>query len=200
MERLREAGIDRISIPLDAATEEIFDRVKGRLAGGSYVWNKQREALEEAVRIFGRGFVGTHLIVGLGEEEREMVQTIQWCVDLGVYPGLFSFTSIPGTALENQPQLSLRCYRRIQLAHYLITHGKTRYESMGFSEDGRIVDLDISKELLRRVIRTGSPFATSGCPNCNRPYYNERPGGPIYNYPKQPSPEEIAEIEKQIQM
>ena len=200
MERLREDGIDRISIALDAATEEIFDRVKGQLAGGSYVWKKQREALEEAVQIFGRGFVSTHLIVGLGEEEREMVQTIQWCVDLGAYPSLFSFTSIPGTALENHPQLSLRCYRRIQLAHYLITHGKTRYESMSFGEDGPIVDFGISKELLRRVIRTGSPFVTSGCPNCNRPYYNERSGGPIYNYPRQPSPEEIAEIEKKIQM
>ena len=200
MERLREAGIDRISIPLDAATEEIFDRVKGRLAGGSYVWEKQREALEEAVQIFGRGFVSTHLIVGLGEEEREMIQTIQWCVDSGVYPSLFSFTSISGTTLENHPQPPLSCYRRIQLAHYLITHGKTRCESMGFSEDGCIVDFGVSEELLRGVVRTGSPFVTSGCPNCNRPYYNERPGGPIYNYPKLPSPEEIVEIEKQIQM
>ena len=200
MERLREAGIDRIGIPLDAATEEIFNRVKGRLAGGPYVWEKQREALGEAVQILGRGFVSTHLIVGLGEEEREMVQTIQWCVDLGVYPSLFSFTSIQGTALENHPQPLLSCYRRIQLAHYLITHGKTRCESMGFSEDGRIVDFSVSEELLRCVVRAGSPFVTSGCPNCNRPYYNERPGGPIYNYPRQPSPEEIAEIEKQIQI
>lgn len=200
MERLREAGIDRISIPLDAATEAIFDKVKGQLAGGPYVWEKQREALKEAVQILGRGFVSTHLIVGLGEEEREMIKMIQWCVDSGVYPGLFSFTSIPGTALENHPQPPISCYRRIQLAHYLITHGKTRCESMGFGEDGCIVDFGVSKELFQRVVRTGSPFVTSGCPNCNRPYYNERPGGPIYNYPRQPSPEEIAEIEKQIQM
>jgi biotin synthase-related radical SAM superfamily protein len=200
MERLRKAGIDRIGIPLDAATEEIFDRVKGWLAGGPYVWKKQREALEEAVQVLGRGFVSTHLIVGLGEEEREMIQTIQWCVDSSVYPSLFSFTSIPGTTLENHPQPSLRCYRRIQLAHYLITHGKTRYESMDFGKAGRIVGFGISKEILWRVIRTGCPFVTSGCPNCNRPYYNERPGGPLYNYPRQPSPEEIAEIERQIQM
>jgi len=200
MEKLREAGIDRISIPLDAATEEIFDKVKGQLAGGPYVWKKQREALEEAVQVLGRGYASTHLIVGLGEEEREMVHTIQWCINSGVYPGLFSFTPIPGTALENHPQPPLSCYRRIQIAHYLITHGKTRYEKMGFCEDGCIVDFGVSKELFQRVVRTGSPFVTSGCPNCNRPYYNERPGGPIYNYPRQPSQEEIAGIEKQIQM
>jgi biotin synthase len=31
---------------------------------------------------------------------------------------------------------------------------------------------------------TGEPFQTSGCPDCNRPYYNERPGGVMYNYPR----------------
>ncbi|MEM2915121.1 MAG: radical SAM protein, partial [Candidatus Bathyarchaeia archaeon] len=51
---------------------------------------------------------------------------------------------------------------------------------------------------LRKIIRTGEPFKTSGCPGCNRPYYNERPGGPIYNYPRKPTSKEISEIEKQI--
>jgi len=31
---------------------------------------------------------------------------------------------------------------------------------------------------------TGEAFRTSGCPGCNRPYYNERPSGPFYNYPR----------------
>jgi len=129
MKMLAEAGVDRISIALDAATEEIFDKIKGRLVGGPYVWERQREALREAVKIFGEGSVTTHLIVGLGETEEEMVQMIQWCVDSGVYPGLFAFTPIPGTLLENSPQPSLSHYRRVQIAHYLITHGKTRCET-----------------------------------------------------------------------
>ncbi|MCW3977503.1 MAG: radical SAM protein, partial [Candidatus Bathyarchaeota archaeon] len=37
---------------------------------------------------------------------------------------------------------------------------------------------------------------TSGCPGCNRPYYNERPGGPLYNYPRQPLPDEIRAIKE----
>ena len=198
MEKLAEAGVNRISIALDAATEEIFDKIKGRLAGGPYLWDEQRQALREAVKIFGEGSVSTHLIVGLGETEREMVQTIQWCVDLGVYPGLFAFTPIPGTFLENNPQPSLSQYRRIQIVHYLITCGKTRYEKMIFDGDDRLVDFDVSEEELMQVIRTGKPFVTSGCPGCNRPYYNEKPEGPLYNYPRQPLPEEIAEIERQI--
>ena len=198
METLAEVGVDRISIALDAATEEIFDKVKGILVGGPYVWERQREALREAVEVFGEGSITTHLIVGLGETEKEIVQMIQWCVDLGVYPGLFAFTPIPGTLLENSPQPSLNHYRKVQIAHYLITRGKTRCENMIFDGEGRLVAFGVPEEELWQVVRTGEPFVTSGCPGCNRPYYNERPGGPLYNYPRQPLPEEIAEIERQI--
>ncbi|MDH5624127.1 MAG: radical SAM protein, partial [Candidatus Bathyarchaeota archaeon] len=198
MKTLAEAGVDRISIALDAATEEIFDKIKGRLVGGPYVWKRQREALRETMKIFGEGSVTTHLIVGLGETEEEMVQMIQWCVDLGVYPGLFAFTPIPGTLLENSPQPSLSHYRRVQIAYYLITHGKTTCKNMPFDDDGCLINFGVSGEQLREVIETGEPFVTSGCPGCNRPYYNEKPSGPIYNYPRQPLHEEIAEIERQI--
>lgn len=198
MQELMEAGVDRIGIPLDAATKELFNKVKGPLAGGPYLWEEQREALKKAVQIFGKDRVSTHLIVGLGETEKEMVETIQWCVNLGVYPGLFAFTPVSGTALENQPQPSLSQYRRLQLAHYFVTKGLVRCENMSFDEDGRLIDFGVSTEQLWNMIHDGSPFVTSGCPNCNRPYYNERPGGPLYNYPRQPLPKEIVEIERQI--
>jgi biotin synthase len=200
MKRLSEAGVERVCIPLDTATKELFDRVKGRLAGGPYEWEKQRVALKDAVHIFGRNSVSTHLIVGLGETEEEMVRTIQWCVNRGVYPGLFAFTPIPGTPLENHPQPPISNYRKIQIAQYLITDEKIRYMDMRFNEEGCLIDFGVSEEHLRQVIRTGKPFLTSGCPGCNRPYYNERPSGPIYNYPRQPLLEEIVEIEKQTQI
>jgi biotin synthase len=44
-------------------------------------------------------------------------------------------------------------------------------------------------------VTTGEPFQTSGCPNCNRPFYNEQPGGPMYNYPR---PLSSAEAEQAI--
>ena len=198
MQKLVEAGVERIGIPLDTATEELFNKLKGPLAGGPYLWREQRGALKKAVRIFGNGRVSTHLIVGLGETEKEMVETINWCVNLGVHPGLFAFTPESGTTLENQPQPSLSHYRRLQLAHYLVTKRLVRRENMSFDGNGRLVDFGVSTEQLWEVIRDGSPFVTSGCPNCNRPYYNERPGGPLYNYPRQPLPEEIAEIERQF--
>jgi biotin synthase-related radical SAM superfamily protein len=198
MKKLRDLAVSRICVPLDAANKPLFDKVKGSLAGGPYVWDEQRRVLKEAVEVFGRDSVSTHLIAGLGETAKDLVEMIQWCVDLGVYPGLFSFTPIKGTVLEDYPQPSLRYYRKVQTAHFLITLRKTRFENMKFDGRGCLVDFGISKPGLKKIITSGFPFVTSGCPGCNRPYYNERPGGPLYNYPVLPSPEEIAEIVRQI--
>jgi biotin synthase len=199
MKRLAAAGVERIGVPLDAANEEIFDKVKGKHADGPYDWNKQLRILENAVKIFGKGNVTTHLIAGLGETEKDMIRIIQRCIDTGVYPGLFAFTPIPGTALESSTPPTVAQYRRIQLAGHLIIQEKTRYENMRFDNNGRIVDFGVSKDPLHQIIITGLPFVTSGCPNCNRPYYNEKPSGPLYNYPFVPTDSELEEIEKVLE-
>jgi biotin synthase len=197
---LADAGAERIGISLDAATEELFDKVKGLSAGGPYCWEKQFKLLGEAVQICGKGKVSTHLIVGLGETEREMVEIIQQCVDMGVLPALFAFTPIAGTALEHVPQPSIQRYRRIQIARHLIVHGIARCEDMRFDEEGCIIDFSVDTQTLSQIIQTGEPFLTSGCPNCNRPYYNEKPSGPIYNYPRKISQKELSEIERQLSL
>jgi biotin synthase len=191
---LAEAGVERIGIPLDAATEELFDKVKGSSAGGPYSWEKQFELLDEAVKIFGRGRVSTHLIVGLGESEREIVRLVQQCVDMGVLPALFAFTPISGTALERMPQPSIQKYRRIQIARYLIVHGTAKYESMRFDGEECISDFGVDERTLLQIVRTGEPFLTSGCPDCNRPYYNEKPSGPMYNYPRGLAEKEFSSV------
>jgi len=198
MKKMAKMGVERMGIPLDAVTKDVFDRVKGRSADGPYDWDKQHVALLEAVKVFGETNVSTHLMVGLGETEEEMVKAIQWCVDNSIYPALFSFTPIPGTALEYKSSPTINCYRRIQLARYLIVHGKTRFEKIAFNGRGCIIDFGVSQEHLERTIRNGTPFLTSGCPHCNRPYYNEKPRGPLYNFPIQPTPQDVEEIEKQL--
>jgi len=200
MRKLAEVGVNRVSIALDAATPELFEKVKGASSQSPYAWEKQRKTLEEAVQVFGKGSVSTHLIVGLGENEQQMIETVQWCVDSGVCPSLFAFTPIAGTRLEGLPQPLITSYRRVQLARYLIVHGKTRIENMKFDDEWRIVDFGVSRQLLRESVKSGSPFQTAGCPSCNRPYYNERPCGPIYNYPRPLAPNELVEVEKQIKI
>jgi len=196
--RLAEAGVNRIGIALDAATAQLFDAIKGSVAGGPYTWESQFKQLRKAVEVFGKGNVSTHIIVGLGETEKEAVRILQECVDMDVLPALFAFTPVRGTALEKNSQPKVESYRRIQLARYLIASGTARYENMRFEVDGRTADFSVEKETLKRIVETGQPFLTSGCPDCNRPFYNEKPSGPIYNYPRSIRPKEIATIKQQL--
>jgi biotin synthase len=198
IKRLAEAGAERIGIPIDAATEEIFNKVKGASAGGPYDMEKQLALLEEAVEVFGKGNVSTHLIVGLGETELEMVRMIQRCVDMGVLPALFAFTPVAGTALEDWKQPPIQQYRRVQIARYLIFYGLSRFENMIFDGEDRIVSFGVDVKTLKRIVQSGEPFLTSGCPDCNRPYYNEKPSGPIYNYPRLLSMEELQKVVEEL--
>jgi len=191
---LAQAGVERIGIPLDAATEELFDNVKGEYVGGPYRWEEEFKLLTYALEVFGSGKVSTHLIVGLGETEKEMAKVIQRCVDMGVLPALFAFTPIPGTPLEWRSQPSIQAYRRIQLVRHIVLNGIGRFERMRFDEEGRIVDFGVDGRVLQQIIQTDTPFLTSGCPNCNRPYYNEKPSGPIYNYPRGLTEKERSDI------
>jgi len=191
LRRLREAGVDRVSIPLDGATPEVFSRIKGSEVGGPYRWETHMAALREAVDIFGPGNVGSNLIVGLGETEREAARLVQTLKDMGVITVLFAFTPLEGTRLSGVPQPPLDAYRRIQAARHLIDRGLTRAEEMSFDEAGRITGygpVDVAEAL-----RGGSAFMTTGCPACNRPFYNERPSGPYYNYPRPLKPDEVEE-------
>jgi biotin synthase-related radical SAM superfamily protein len=196
VQRLAAVGAERVCIALDAATEGVFDRVKGAGARTPYTWRGCIRGLDEASTILGDR-VSTHLIVGLGEREEEMVQAIQFLHDKGVTIGLFAFTPISGTPLAGLSQPDLESYRRIQLARHLIVNGIIRSELVRFN-GGRIVNFGVFGDVLRKTIDSGEPFMTSGCPGCNRPFYNEAPRGPIYNYPWKPTPEEIAIIREQL--
>ncbi len=177
--QLLEVGTDHIGFGLDAACERVFVPVKG----GD--WAHSLRLIEGTARSFpGRGAV--HLIVGLGETELEMVKRIQWVHDRGLVVGLFAFTPVRGTQLANWPPPSLATYRRMQAARWLIVHDLARHEAMVFDSGERLVQFG------RGVGVDADAFRTSGCPDCNRPFYNEQPSGPLFNYPRQLTAEEAA--------
>ena len=196
--RLHAAGVGRIGIAIDAASPKLFAEVKGLGANESCIWKGQFGKLREAVEVFGKGNVSTHLIVGLGETEKDVTSLIQECIDMTVLPALFAFTPIRGTALEDRVQPDVTVYRRVQLARYLIVNRIARFSDMAFGVDGKIDNFGVEKNLLEGVVEGGKPFLTSGCPGCNRPFYNEKASGPIYNYPRGIRPEEIAAIKRDL--
>jgi biotin synthase len=180
-EVLFAAGLCHVGFGLDAASERVFTEVKG----GS--WGRIWSMIEATARDFP-GRVAVHLIVGLGESEQEMLSTIQDLHDLGAIVALFAFTPVQGTRLANQSPPSLRSYRRIQSARWLIVHNAARATDFSYDSDGQLRSL--SRSGWQQLLSEGEAFQTSGCPDCNRPFYNERPGGAMYNYPRQLTPEE----------
>jgi len=177
VEELLDAGVERVGLSLDAANEETYRRVKGGDLHTSLA------IIEEAARRFP-GRITTHLMVGLGETEEEMVRLMALLLSWGVTPSLFAFTPIRGTAMQDESPPPMDQYRRIQVARYLLAQGICSVEDLSFSERGRIVSFGLPRDVLVSALADGGAFQTSGCPGCNRPYYNEPPRGPLYNYPR----------------
>lgn len=200
----RERGADRVGIAIDAAREDIFADMRGPGVRGPHRWSRYWEFFGEAVDVFGDGMVGSHFIVGLGETEREMANAIQAIRDLGGVTHLFSFFAEPETRLTDLPQPPMGQYRRMQLARHLIDEGVARAEDFEYDAAGAVTSFGLSDEELDRVIASGTPFMTSGCPGsdgavaCNRPYANSLPGPSIRNFPFRPDEEDLARVRSEL--
>ncbi|MGA2573692.1 MAG: radical SAM protein [Candidatus Methanomethylicaceae archaeon] len=188
MHEVKGAGADCLTIPLDCASEGLFRAVKGS------EWGDCWKALELALPVFGVGNVGSHLIVGLGEEEKEVVVLMQRLWGMGIVPYLFAFTPVKGTPMEKREAPPLVAYRRLQLARHIIIERGGRLDAFEFDGMGRIKRFLIAKIEFESMISDAGVFMTSGCPGCNRPYFNERVSGPIFNFPRKPKAEEISRI------
>ncbi len=187
---LKEVGVSNIGIALDACTPELFNKMKGILRNSSYRWEKHIEAFKQAQEVFGKGRVTTHLIIGLGESEQEVVDFLFKMSKMQIGVALFAFTSIKGTSLENVLPPDLSYYRRMQVIRHLITNGKLKENQVTYNKQGQVA-INMDSEDLRRIISSGKAFQVSGCTGCNRPYYNERPSGSMYNYPRPLNEDEL---------
>jgi biotin synthase len=202
-ERMKEAGVENITVAVDCSTPDIFDKLRGRGADGPHKWDRYIKGIEEAVQVMGKASnsVGVHLIIGLGETEEEAARFIQRCYDIGARVHLFSFYPERGSQMEGGVQPPLESYRRMQIGRQLMEKGLARGDEFEF-KDGKIVDFNVEAEVLDKVIKDGMAFMTSGCPGCNRPFANETPSqameGLLRNYPFRPTPEDIELIESQF--
>jgi biotin synthase len=113
---------------------------------------------------------------------------------------LFSFFPEKGSAMEQHSPPLMGSYRRVQLARWLIDSDAITIDRIEFDETGRIRAFGLPQAQLQKVVVSGEPFRTSGCPGpdgkvaCNRPYGNEKPGPEIRNFPFSPEAEDVANI------
>jgi len=211
LEALRESGADKIGVALDLATPELFDRYRGSGVGGPHKWERYWETLETALEIFQPNHdifrnpnVGVHLMVGMGETEKQMVLLMDRIRRIGAVNHLFSFFAEEGSLLADRPQPPWPTYLRIQLTRYLLEEGLAESGDLGFDGGGRIIDFGIAPDLLSSIIQHGKAFMTTGCLGeenetaCNRPFGNCLPDIRQWNYPYPPDSEEIALICRNI--
>ncbi|MFW9907197.1 MAG: radical SAM protein [Candidatus Thorarchaeota archaeon] len=206
--RIKEAGADKVGIAVDAATEEIFEKFRGKGVSGPHTWSKYWETIQDAIEIFGKFNVGVHLIVGLGETEHEMLHLIQKAHDMGANTHLFSFFPEEGSAMENVPQPPLGAYRRVQMGRYIINYNRGRFEDMIFNPSGQLTSFGLSKVDYEGILTNGEAFMTSGCSGetmdnaCNRPFGNCTPHqaaiGHWRNFPIRPNGNDVDLIQQQL--
>ncbi len=191
LKELKRIGVERVGIALDASTQEIFDKIKGKGVDGPYRWEHHFKTLENALNIFSEGKVSTHLIIGLGETSKDVAELIMRLSNMKITVGLFSFTPIKGTSLEKLSPPDLLRFRKIQLALYLIAKKNRTLNEITFNTRGDIIKFNLNKVELLQIIQESDAFLTTGCPGCNRPYYTSKPSGPIYNFPRKLTQEEM---------
>ncbi len=185
----RDLGVDIICFPLDAAKKEIFNKIKP-----GYTWESYFHALKDAVNVFGEGKVYTHLIVGLGEREKDVVSFLRKMNNLRVKVGLFAFTPVKGTKMGLNYPPNLYSYRKLQVVNYLLNKGYGEKFSIKWNKNGAIDEILVAEQEVLKEIMVGEPFKTSGCPHCNRPFYNEKPSGPLFNFPRELTSQERKEV------
>ncbi|SHJ67545.1 biotin synthase [Anaerobranca californiensis DSM 14826] len=191
VEKLLEAGVDKVSIAIDAVNPKIFAEIK------KGDWFKVKELILTGAQKFP-GRISTHVIAGLGETPREMVDFLHEVHNAKVSVALFAFTPIKGTPMEKVSPPDITYYRRVQLINYCYKEGiplKVEFDNKGqFSKIGENLE-DILK-----IIGDGKAFQTSGCEHCNRPYYNEKPGKTMYNYPRPLKEEELLQAISELNL
>jgi biotin synthase-related radical SAM superfamily protein len=205
--RLKELGADIFTVALDAATPAIFDRTRGKGVQSPHTWRKYWEILHIAREVFGPQNFGAHIIIGMGETEREALELVQQLVDLGGHSHMFCFFPEKGSLMDHLPATPRDQWRRVQLARYLIDYAAVRIEQMRFDERGRVIDYGVAPESLERIIGEGVAFRTSGCPGkfredvsaCDRPY-GDSPPSDIASFPFAPNRSDLRRIRRQLRI
>ncbi|BBG22988.1 radical SAM protein [Sulfuracidifex tepidarius] len=165
LEEFAEAGVDYIGVGLDT-TEDMFTRISK-----PFPFSRYMEFIEEAVEVFGKRRVYVHLVFGLGEKSEDFLSLMERIYSMGAEVALFAFTPVKGTLMQDMSPPSIQDYRVVQTVRYYLSRG---YPLSRIIKDGKLL---LPSERYH--------FNTSGCPTCDRPFYNESPKDKeLYNIPK----------------
>jgi biotin synthase-related radical SAM superfamily protein len=201
---MKDIGADIFTVALDAVTPDIFEQTRGKAVQSPHRWNHYWQVIEWAAEIFGPEKFGVHLICGMGETEKEILQVCQRVRDMGGHNHMFAFFPEAGSMMENWQAVDRAQWRRVQLARFIIDYRDGNVSDMKFDASGRLVHYGVAQEIIDTLVQSGIPFQTSGCPGkdnevsaCNRPFGDSTPAD-IYSYPFSLMRRDIEVIRRQM--
>jgi biotin synthase len=171
---------------------------------GPHTWKRHWEMIQAARNIYGPMNVNCHVIVGLGETDRDLIDLFVCLSREKIEAYIFSFNPELGTQMQSMPRASITRHRRVQLAKHLIETAQLSRANICFDDNGMIAALDMPEDVIEEAILSPVTFMTDGCPDregvmsCNRPYGSYRPGEEFRDYPFVPERQDIAVIRTQL--
>lgn len=183
--KLLELGVDHIGVGLDGASEATYSLHKKK------DWQEDWPGLLKLLAT-AKEKIEVHLIFGLGDSEETFCRTVGEIIGAGGKVSLFALTPVNGGSAPEIPD-----YRRVQAFRYLCEAGKITIKDCKFV-NGRLAAILKDQDTLLELLDNGDCFRTSGCGDCNRPYYNERPGQIFFNYPRELTKKEFLEAVEQM--
>ncbi|MFN3467720.1 MAG: radical SAM protein, partial [Candidatus Brocadiales bacterium] len=167
-------------------------------------WEVYLTALRDASEIFGPGKVSCHIIVGIGETDKELCEIFFHIKSRKAMIHLFSFYPEPHSLMAKRRQPSLKRFRKMQLLCYLVEKDLITPESLDLDSKGRLMTIHARGNAVIQAVNSGRPFLTGGCPSrsgdiaCNRPFGSYRPGEPFRDFPFQPMEQDIRRLKREL--
>ena len=139
MQRLAEAGVNRISIGMQSANEEELKLLGRRHSAG------QAGRAVEAARRAGIQDISLDVMLCLpGQTVQKLQKTLEYCIRLGIeHVSAYMLKVEPGTPYARMgealqlPEEEEQCALYLALCEYLERHGYRQYEISNFAKPGR---------------------------------------------------------------
>ncbi|MBP8992085.1 MAG: radical SAM protein [Spirochaetes bacterium] len=108
-----------LGIAIDASSDSIYKKVKNNKKS----FNTTLQLIIKAANNYPSK-VTAHIIAGLGETDRDLLNLFSILLSNDANIALFAFTPVKGTELENYPRISIERYRYIQ---FVLEYLKKKY-------------------------------------------------------------------------
>ncbi len=207
---LKEIGADYLGVGLDAASKRVFEATRGKKVRGPLSWEDYIATLTSGVKAFGDYKVSCHIMVGIGETDRELVECFYHVHDMKALIHLFSFYPEPRSVMASRKIPGIKRFRRAQLMAYLVGKNLIGRHDLEFDMRGRLIRFkDSVRETIEEATECsggGKLFITGGCPSkdgdigCNRPFGSYRPGESFRDFPFHPEPEDIRLSKRELRL